>query len=90
MVSAARYGTEEIITERATRADIDPAVPPVLWCLPYCVMIGELSSALPQRGGYYAWGAARWEISGAFRKPVALAGRKYFDMAIYPTLFVFT
>ncbi len=27
---------------------------PVLWCLPTAFMIGELSSVLPQEGGYYA------------------------------------
>ena len=28
---------------------------PLLWSLPTAFMIGELSSALPSEGGYYAW-----------------------------------
>jgi amino acid transporter len=51
-------------------------------------MIGELSSALPQEGGYYAWvrrGLGNfWGFQEAWLSLVA----SVFDMAIYPTLFV--
>ena len=52
-------------------------------------MIGELSSALPEEGGYYAWvrrGLGNfWGFQEAWLSLVA----SIFDMAIYPTLFVF-
>ena len=52
-------------------------------------MIGELSSALPCEGGYYAWvrrGLGNfWGFQEAWLSLVA----SIFDMAIYPTLFVF-
>jgi len=51
-------------------------------------MIGELSSALPAEGGYYAWvrrGLGNfWGFQEAWLSLVA----SVFDMAIYPTLFV--
>jgi amino acid transporter len=51
-------------------------------------MIGELSSALPSEGGYYAWvrrGLGNfWGFQEAWLSLVA----SVFDMAIYPTLFV--
>jgi amino acid transporter len=61
---------------------------PVLWSLPTAFMIGELSSALPAEGGYYAWvrrGLGNfWGFQEAWLSLVA----SVFDMAIYPTLFV--
>jgi amino acid transporter len=60
----------------------------VLWSLPTAFMIGELSSALPAEGGYYAWvrrGLGNfWGFQEAWLSLVA----SVFDMAIYPTLFV--
>src|SRR5437667_795014 len=51
-------------------------------------MIGELSSALPFEGGYYAWVRRAmgnfWRFQEAWLSLVA----SIFDMAIYPTLFV--
>ena len=61
---------------------------PILWSLPTAFMIGELSSALPYEGGYYAWVRRAmgnfWGSSKAWLSLVA----SIFDMAIYPTLFV--
>jgi amino acid transporter len=51
-------------------------------------MVGELASALPAEGGYYAWvrrGLGNfWGFQEAWLSLVA----SIFDMAIYPTLFV--
>jgi amino acid transporter len=56
MVSGGTYGTEEIIHGAGYgRGILILLFLPVLWCLPTAFMIGELSSALPQEGGYYAW-----------------------------------
>jgi amino acid transporter len=56
MVSGGTYGTEEIVSGAGYGHGILILLfLPVLWCLPTAFMIGELSSALPAEGGYYAW-----------------------------------
>jgi amino acid transporter len=89
MVSGGTYGTEEIIHGAGYGHGILILLfLPVLWSLPTAFMIGELSSALPQEGGYYAWvrrGLGNfWGFQEAWLSLVA----SIFDMAIYPTLFV--
>lgn len=89
MVSGGTYGTEEIVHGAGYgRALIILLVTPLLWSLPTAFMLGELSSALPQEGGYYAWVRRAlgnfWGFQEAWLSLVA----SIFDMAIYPTLFV--
>src|SRR6266446_7651487 len=89
MVSGGTYGTEAIISGAGYgRGILVLLFLPVLWCLPTAFMIGELSSALPHEGGYYAWvrrGLGNfWGFQEAWLSLVA----SIFDMAIYPTLFV--
>ena len=88
-MSGGTYGTEEIIHGAGYGHGILILLfLPVLWSLPTAFMIGELSSALPQEGGYYAWvrrGLGNfWGFQEAWLSLVA----SIFDMAIYPTLFV--
>jgi amino acid transporter len=90
MVSGGTYGTEEVVHGAGYgRGIVIMLFLPVLWCLPTAFMIGELSSALPAEGGYYAWvrrGLGNfWGFQEAWLSLVA----SIFDMAIYPTLFVF-
>ena len=90
MVSGGTYGTEEIIHGAGYGHGILILLfLPLFWSLPTAFMIGELSSALPQEGGYYAWvrrGLGNfWGFQEAWLSLVA----SIFDMAIYPTLFVF-
>jgi amino acid transporter len=89
MVSGGTYGTEQIVQGAGYgRAIVILLLTPVLWSLPTAFMIGELSSALPAEGGYYAWvrrGLGNfWGFQEAWLSLVA----SIFDMAIYPTLFV--
>jgi amino acid transporter len=78
MVSGGTYGTEEIVSGAGYGHGILVLLfLPILWCLPTAFMIGELSSALPEEGGYYAW----------VRR--GLGNFWGFQEAIYPTLFVF-
>jgi amino acid transporter len=56
MVSGGTYGTEEIVHGAGYgRGILILLLTPLLWSLPTAFMIGELSSALPFEGGYYAW-----------------------------------
>jgi len=51
-------------------------------------MIGELSSALPFEGGYYAWVRRAMGNFWGFQEAWLSLIASIFDMAIYPTLFV--
>ena len=90
MVSGGTYGTEAIISGAGYgRGILVLLFLPILWCLPTAFMIGELSSALPAEGGYYAW--VRWGLGNfwGFQEAWLSLTASIFDMAIYPTLFVF-
>jgi len=90
MVSGGTYGTEEIIHGAGYGHGILILFfLPVLWCLPTAFMIGELSSALPQEGGYYAWVRRGLGNFWGFQEAWLSLAASIFDMAIYPTLFVF-
>ena len=89
MVSGGTYGTEDIIHGAGYGLGILLLlITPLIWSLPTTYMIGELSSALPSEGGYYAWVRRAlgnfWGFQEAWLSLVA----SIFDMAIYPTLFV--
>ena len=89
MVSGGAYGTEDIIHGGGYgRGILILLLTPILWSVPTAFMVGELASALPQEGGYYAWvrrGMGNfWGFQEAWLSLVA----SVFDMAIYPTLFV--
>jgi amino acid transporter len=90
MVSGGTYGTEEIIHGAGYGHGILILLfLPVLWCLPTAFMIGELSSALPAEGGYYEWVRRGLGNFWGFQEAWLSLAASIFDMAIYPTLFVF-
>ena len=89
MVSGGTYGTEEIVHGAGYgRAILILLFTPVLWSLPTAFMIGELSSALPAEGGYYAWVRRGLGNFWGFQEAWLSLAASIFDMAIYPTLFV--
>ncbi|MGB2652255.1 MAG: APC family permease, partial [Candidatus Acidiferrum sp.] len=90
MVSGGTYGTEEIVHGAGYGHGILILLfLPVLWCLPTAFMIGELSSALPAEGGYYEWVRRGMGNFWGFQEAWLSLAASIFDMAIYPTLFVF-
>ncbi len=89
MVSGGPYGLEEIIQKAGySRTILILAIVPFIWSLPVALMVGELSAALPEEGGYYAWVRRAlgpfWGFQEAWLSLVA----SIFDMAIYPTIFL--
>ena len=89
MVSGGTYGTEEIVHGAGYgRAILILMLTPLLWSLPTAFMIGELSSALPFEGGYYAWVRRAMGNFWGFQEAWLSLVASIFDMAIYPTLFV--
>src|ERR1700683_4091733 len=89
MVSGGTYGTEDIIHGAGYGLGILLLlVTPLIWSLPTTDMIGELSSALPSEGGYYAWVRRAMGNFWGFQEAWLSLVASIFDMAIYPTLFV--
>jgi amino acid transporter len=89
MVSGGPYGLEEIVQKAGySRSILILLITPLIWSWPVALMIGELSAALPEEGGYYAWVRRAlgpfWGFQEAWLSLVA----SIFDMAIYPTLFI--
>jgi len=90
MVSGGTYGTEAIVHGAGYGLGIlILLILPVFWSLPTAFMIGELSSALPHEGGYYAWVRRGLGNFWGFQEAWLSLAASIFDMAIYPTLFVF-
>ncbi len=89
MVSGGTYGTEDIVHGAGYgRAILILLLTPILWSLPTAFMIGELSSAVPAEGGFYAWVRRAMGNFWGFQEAWLSLVASVFDMAIYPTLFV--
>ena len=89
MVSGGTYGTEDIVHGAGYgRAILILLLTPILWSLPTAFMIGGLSSALPEEGGYYAWVRRAMGNFWGFQEAWLSLVASVFDMAIYPTLFI--
>ncbi|HEV2424489.1 MAG TPA: APC family permease [Terriglobia bacterium] len=89
MVSGGTYGTEDIVHGAGYGlALLILLLTPLFWSLPTAFMIGELASALPAEGGYYAWVRRALGNFWGFQEAWLSLAASIFDMAIYPTLFV--
>jgi amino acid transporter len=89
MVSGGAYGIEDIVHGAGYGlAILILFLTPIFWSLPTTLMIGELSSALPCEGGYYAWVRRGMGNFWGFQEAWLSLAASIFDMAIYPTLFV--
>ena len=89
MVSGGAYGIEDVVHGAGYgRAILILLLTPVLWSLPTTYMIGELPSALPDEGGFYAWVRRAMGDFWGFQEAWLSLAASVFDMAIYPTLFV--
>ena len=89
MVAGGPYGLEDIIGKAGYgRALLLLLIVPVVWTLPTSLMVGELTSALPEEGGYYVW--VRRALGGfwGFQEAWLSLAASVFDMALYPVTFV--
>ena len=89
MVGGWPYGLEDTVAKAGYGgAILILLITPALWAYPTTLMVSELSSALPEEGGFYVWasrGLGRfWGFQEAW---LSLVG-SIFDMALYPTLFI--
>ena len=89
MVSGGPYGLEDVVKMAGYGGAIAILlITPLFWSIPAAMMVSELSSAIPEEGGFYIWvtrGLGRfWGYQETW---LSLAG-SIFEMALYPTLFV--
>jgi amino acid transporter len=89
MVAGGPYGLEDVVREAGYLGAIGLLfLVPFLWSLPTTLMISELSSTLPEEGGYYAWVRRALGPFWGFQEAWLSLAASLFDMAIYPILFV--
>ena len=89
MVSGGPYGLEDLLQNSGYRSAILLLLlVPLLWSLPTALMVGELSSAIPEDGGYYIWVKRALGPFWGFQEAWLSLAASIFDMAAYPTLFV--
>jgi amino acid transporter len=89
MVSGGPYGLEELIQDSGYKlALLAIAVTPLIWALPTGLMVGELSAAMPDEGGFYVWVRRAMGPFWGFQEAWLSLTASIFDMAIYPSLFV--
>jgi amino acid transporter len=88
MVAGGPYGLEELVGMTGYRAAVVIIfLAALVWALPIALMATELSTTIPEDGGYYTWVDRAlgpfWGFQEAWLSLVA----SVFDMAIYPVLF---
>ena len=89
MVSGGPYGLEDLLQNAGYRSAIFLLLlVPLLWSLPTALMVGELSSAIPEDGGYYIWVKRALGPFWGFQEAWLSLAASIFDMAAYPLLFV--
>ena len=89
MVAGGPFGLEDIVGSSGyAGAILILLITPLIWSLPTALMVSELSSAIPEEGGYYRWVTRGMGRFWGFQEGWLSLTGSIFDMAIYPTLFV--
>jgi amino acid transporter len=89
MVSGGPYGIEELIPKCGYLTTLLVLIiTPTVWSLPTALMVGELSAAIPEEGGYYAWARRALGPFWGFQQAWLALANSIVDMPLYPTLFV--
>lgn len=90
IISGGPYGTEDIVRKSSyAGALLILILVPLVWSLPTAMMVSELSTALPEEGGFYVWVTRAMGPFWGFQEAWLTMVGSIFDMALYPTLFVF-
>ncbi len=88
-VSGGPYGIEDAIPSFGPGLTLLLLIlTPVLWSLPVAAVMAELSSALPEEGGYVTWVGRAFGPFWAFQVGWWSLIGSLVDMALYPVLFV--
>jgi amino acid transporter len=88
-VSGGAYGLEALVGAVGSRCAIILVVLlPIFWAIPISLMVAELSSALPEQGGYYVWVKRGLGRFWGFQEGWWTLCYSAVDLALYPVLFV--
>eukprot|EP01116_Phalansterium_solitarium_P004511 TRINITY_DN15535_c0_g1_i2.p1 TRINITY_DN15535_c0_g1~~TRINITY_DN15535_c0_g1_i2.p1 ORF type:complete len:508 (-),score=-19.95 TRINITY_DN15535_c0_g1_i2:185-1708(-) len=88
LVCGGPYGIEDAVgTGYPLFTLIGLLVMPWLWCLPMALMTAELSTMMPQNGGYILWGQRAFGNFGGFTLGFWSAINNLIDNALYPAMF---
>ena len=88
-VSGGAYGLEALVgAVGAQWALFLVIVLPIVWAIPIGLMVAELSSAIPEDGGYYVWVRRSLGPFWGFQEGWWTLCYSSVDMALYPVLFV--
>ena len=88
-VSGGPYGIEDAVPSfGAGLTLLLLLVTPLIWSLPVAAAMAELSSALPEEGGYVVWVKRAFGPRWAFQVGWWSLVGSFADMALYPVLFV--
>ena len=89
MVAGGPYGIEDVVEKTGYRTTLlILLLVPLLWSLPTALMVSELASALPKEGGFYEWVKRAMGPFWGYQEAWLTMAGSFFDMALYPTLFV--
>lgn len=87
-VAGGPFGLESLVQESgATLAIVLIVATPFLWAVPAALMTAELSSALPNEGGYYVWVRRAFGPFLGFQCAWWTWVYSWIDVAIYPVQF---
>src|SRR5438067_502037 len=89
IVAGGPFGLEDTVSRAGYAGAIAILLlTPLIWALPTALMVSEMTSAVPEEGGYYVYVTRAMGPFWGFQEAwLSLVG-SIFDMAIYPTLFV--
>lgn len=88
MVAGGPFGLEELVGRAGyAGALLILMITPVIWSFPMALMVSELSSALPEEGGFYAWVRRALGRFWGFQEAWLSMTGSLFEMALYPVLF---
>eukprot|EP00753_Platysulcus_tardus_P012856 PLAT3557.1.p1 GENE.PLAT3557.1~~PLAT3557.1.p1 ORF type:complete len:488 (-),score=172.35 PLAT3557.1:24-1487(-) len=88
LVSGGAYGLEELLQAGGAAMSLTAlALVPFLWAIPTALMTAELSSALPQMGGYVVWVRTALGDRAAFVNAWWNVVTNLLDASLYPVMF---
>jgi len=89
MVAGGPFGLEDLVQKTGYGgALLILVVTPLIWSLPTALMVSELSSAIPEEGGFYVWVRRGLGPFWGFQEVWLTLAGSVFEMALYPALFV--
>ena len=89
MVAGGPYGLEDIVGGAGYGgAILIILLTPLVWSVPTALVVSELASAIPEEGGFYVWVRRGMGPFWGFQEAWLTLVGSFFDMALYPALFV--